>query len=138
MIKFQARAVSVFAAAALSASLAACATAPEDISPAYVSPLQYSVYGCEQIRMELFRVSSRVREVSGMQRRGRNADTAAVVVTALIFPPAALFASRGGGHEEEIANLKGQYDALSIAAVEKNCPVVEELNAAGAAPARPN
>lgn len=52
--------------AALCASiLAGCASSPSEISAAYVSPIQYSGYDCDQIRSELVRVSSRVREVAG-------------------------------------------------------------------------
>ena len=38
-------------------ALTACASQPEDIHTAYVSPLQYKSYDCDQLSMEAERVS---------------------------------------------------------------------------------
>ena len=40
----------------------------------------------------------------------------------------------GKGHQEELADLKGEYDALDHAAIERNCSVVQELHPGSAAP----
>jgi len=44
-----------------------CSKTAKNISPTYVSPLQYQHYSCDQIRQELLRVNRRVLEVSGQQ-----------------------------------------------------------------------
>lgn len=55
-----------------------CATRPQKISAAYVSPLQYSHLACEQIRQEIVRVNQRIAEVSGVQRSEANKDAVAM------------------------------------------------------------
>ena len=65
--------------AALCASiLAGCASSPDRISAAYVSPIQYSGYDCDQVRSELMRVAGRVREVAGAQKQQANSDAIAM------------------------------------------------------------
>jgi arginase family enzyme len=104
------------------ASLAACATAPEDIRAAYVSPAQYASYDCAQIAAEASRVATKAEELSGKQRAERSKDQAAAGVGLVLFAPAALFMI-GGDHKQEIATLKGQNEALKEAAASKNCSV---------------
>ena len=115
--------------AALCASiLAGCASSPNEISAAYVSPIQYSGYDCDQIRSELVRVSSKVREVSGAQQQQANNDAIAMGVALVVFWPA-LFFIGGNDRTEELSRLKGESDALEQAAIQKNCPVASELKA---------
>jgi hypothetical protein len=120
---------------ALLLSTAACAERPGDISASYVSPVQYSGMSCDQIKDELIRISDRVRVVSGQQQRKATTDAVALTVGLVIFWPA-LFFMIGGDKKEELANLKGQYEALDRAASNQNCAVAQELHpAGGAAPA---
>lgn len=100
--------------------LSGCATASQDIAPAYVSPAQYSSMSCEQIGAEVNRVQLRVTELSGKQDRERQKDQAAAGVGLILFAPAALFMI-GGDHKSEIAQLKGQHNALRDAAAQKRC-----------------
>ena len=108
-----------------------CATAPEKVSAAYVSPAQYAGFDCDQIRVELQRVAQRVARISGQQRRKHDQDAAAVTVGIVVLWPA-LFFQVGDEHKDELALLKGEYEALGQSAVEKRCPVAEEIAAAGA------
>jgi hypothetical protein len=107
--------------------LSACATAPDRIQASYVSPMQYSGYDCDQIRQELMRVSGKVREVAGAQKRQSNSDAIAMGVGLVIFWPALFFLAGGSDRKEELARLKGDYDALEQVAIQKKCPVAEEL-----------
>ena len=50
----------------------------DKIAPAYVSPASMRNHDCDQIGVELERVSMRVSEVAGQQRKKRKQDTAAV------------------------------------------------------------
>lgn len=116
--------------AALSASiLAGCASSPDRISAAYVSPIQYSGYDCDQVRSELMRVSGRVREVAGAQKQQANSDAIAMGVGLVLFWPALFFLAGGNDRKEELSRLKGEYDALEQAAIQKSCPVAAELRA---------
>ncbi|MFZ4165689.1 hypothetical protein [Brevundimonas sp. NPDC058933] len=102
-------------------SLAACATAPDKISASYVSPLQYQAYDCGQIRTELVRISQRVDEVTGQQRKQANNDAIAMGVGLVLFWPALFFLAGGNDKKEELGRLKGEYDALQQTAVTKRC-----------------
>lgn len=108
--------------------MSGCATRPENISGAYVSPLTYQNYDCEQIRSELARVSRKVAELTGSQRKAANRDAVAMGVGLVIFWPA-LFFLMGSDKKEELARLKGEYEALQEAAIQKKCFTPEEMEA---------
>lgn len=116
----------------LALSTAACATSPDKISGSYVSPIQYANYDCDQVRMEMVRVSNKVREVSGAQKNQATSDAVAMGVGLVIFWPALFFLAGGNDRKEELAGLKGQYDALNEVAIQKKCPVADEIKAAQA------
>lgn len=107
--------------AVIAGVLSACATAPEDISASYVSPLQYQSYTCEQIGSEMNRISDRVADLTGQQRKERQKDQIAFAAGMLIFWPA-LFLMAGTDKKEELGRLKGEHDALRQAAIQKQCP----------------
>lgn len=111
-------------------SLAACATAPDKIGATYVSSIQYSGYDCDQIRMEMVHLSSKVAEVSGAQKHQATNDAVAMGVGLVLFWPALFFLAGGNDRKAELGNLKGQYDALTEAAIQKKCPVADELKTA--------
>lgn len=107
--------------AALCASLAvsACASSPDNISSQFVSPVLYEGYSCDQIKMDLIRIDSRVTVLTGQQRRRASQDAWAVG-GALIFWPALFFLMRGD-KADELGRLKGEYEALTTVAQQKRC-----------------
>lgn len=109
--------------------LVACASKSDNISAAYVSPLQYQGYNCNQIRSELSRVSRRVNEVAGVQDSQASKDSVALGVGMILFWPA-LFFMIGKDKEEELSRLKGEYEALEQVAIQKDCNVAKEIGAA--------
>jgi len=111
---------------------ASCATSPSHISPTYVSPLQYQSYSCDQIRVELQRIGARVTEVTGQQQRAANNDALAMGVGLVLFWPALFFLATDNDKREELARLRGEYDALQQAGAEKDCSA--QLTAASSAP----
>lgn len=87
----------------------------------------YQAYDCQQIAAETVRIQARVTQLGGRLDEAASHDKAIAGVGMIIFWPA-LFALGGTkAQEAEFANLKGQYDAVQQAAVEKKCN-------AGAAP----
>ena len=102
--------------------LSGCATAPENIGARYVSPAQYSNYDCDQIQQELQRVEGRVSQVSGQQQKKASSDQIAMGVGIVLFWPA-LFFLAGNDQKEELSSLKGTYDALAQAAIQKKCTI---------------
>jgi len=111
---------------ALSLMFTGCAKKAEDISAAYVSPMQYQHYSCEQLQSEMARVSAKVSEVAGIQNKAHTRDTVATTVGLVVFWPA-LFFLAGGDKAEELSRLKGEYEALQQAAIKKNCSFAASL-----------
>ncbi len=100
--------------------LSGCSKNPQSVSGAYVSPIFYKDYSCDQVTLEMQRVASKVSEVSGVQRSKATNDAVVTGVGVVIFWPA-LFFLMGNDKEQELAQLKGELDALEQAAVQKNC-----------------
>ena|SRR5438045_1773796 len=125
-MKIITRAITIGCVAAL---LSACADHADKIQGTYVSPVEYHDYSCKQIRQEMMRVSRKVNQVSGVQDRQASNDSVAMGVGLVIFWPALFFLA---GHDQhtELAELKGEYDALEEAAIQKNCDVEKEIKAA--------
>ena len=123
-------------AALLSAALlvGGCSTSSDNIAPAYVSPLHYESFDCDQIGQEMARVGRRVSEVAGVQDSEADGDAVAMGVGLVLFWPALFFLADGGDREAELARLKGEYEAIERAAIQKNCETVlarmEEARAA--------
>ena len=101
--------------------LTACATAGKDIAAAYVSPLQYAHYACDQLRQESQRIGGRVNQLTGRLDEAASNDKAIMGVGLVLFWPA-LFALGGTKQQEaELARLKGEYDAVQATATSKKC-----------------
>lgn len=110
--------------------LVGCASSSDKITSSYVSPLQYASLTCDQIKPELLRVNSQLVKVSGVQDEVATKDSVAMVVGLVLFWPALFFLASGDDQKAELANLKGQYEALESAAIQKNCDIAPELIAA--------
>jgi hypothetical protein len=103
--------------------LASCATPPDKIEAAYVSPIQYESYTCEQIAAEAGRVSDRAAQALGVQQKKAQGDAVKVGVALVLFWPAALFVDGKGANESEVARLKGEMDTLEKVSIQKNCGI---------------
>lgn len=106
--------------------LLGCATRSKNISASYVSPVEYSHLDCDQIRMELVRVNRRLSDMVTKQDKEATKDAVALGVGLVVFWPA-LFFMMSSGEKEEIARLKGTYEALETLAIEKRCGFADEL-----------
>ncbi len=119
-------------AAIICGILAGCADAPNKIQPNYVSPMQYSNLDCEQVRSEMMRVSSQVRVLVGQQQKKHKNDQVAMGVGLIVAWPA-LFFLIGGDKKEQLAEMKGEYEALETVGTQKKCAVIEEAKVGAAA-----
>ena len=108
--------------------IAGCATPPDKVSASYVSPMQYADYSCTQLNGELQRVQRQLVQVTGAQQKEANKDAVAMGVGLVVFWPA-LFFLAGDDQKEELARLKGEYEALQSAAIRKDCGFAEALTA---------
>ena len=102
--------------------LTACATDPDKMQAAYVSPIEYQDYTCDQIAMEMRYVSQRATELYGELDKEAGNDSAQMAVGLILFWPALFFLEGGDdARAAEYSRLKGQRDALEHAAIQKQC-----------------
>ena len=121
--------------------LAGCATASKDVATTYVSPTQYQIYDCQQLAAEAQRLQVRFTELGGRLDQAASNDKTLTGVGLILFWPA-LFALGGTKTQEaEYGRLRGEYEAVQQANIQKKCsvaasPAPEPLSAA-AAPTAP-
>ena len=109
-------------AAMLVLMLGGCASSPDKMTAAYVSPMQYRDYDCNQIAGELQRVTRRAQELYGHLDKTASNDNAQMAVGMVLFWPALFFLEGGDGPEAaEYSRLKGERDALEQVAIQKHC-----------------
>lgn len=102
--------------ALLALGVSACAATPESIQPAYVSEVTYQNWSCQQLGEEQARLSSAYASAAAQQSKARSNDTVGVLFLGL--PVSSM---SGGNVAPQIANLKGQQEAVQKAATLKNC-----------------
>ena len=99
-------------------SLPPAASRSENISAAYVSPMQYASVSCNQLREEAARVSSRAIQATGAQDQKRPGTPALTGRRrrGLFWP--ALFLIKGDSTTaSEVARLKGEMDGIQQASI---------------------
>ncbi|MBL8328984.1 MAG: hypothetical protein JNJ71_09050 [Rubrivivax sp.] len=107
-----------------------CATSSKDVAAAYVSPTQYQAYDCQQLIAESQRLQTRYTQLGGRLDEAASNDKMLTGVGLVLFWPA-LFALGGTKQQEaEYARLRGEYEAVQQAAIQKKCGLEP-------APARP-
>jgi len=108
---------------AVALSLGGCATKSSEISAAYVSPIPYQSYTCQQLGMEAQAVSAKATELSGAQDQKRTNDQVATAVAVVVFWPAAFLVGGDGQVAAQLSQLKGQMNAIEQASIHKNCGI---------------
>lgn len=105
-------------------TLTACATQPEKIPTAYVSPLQYMNYDCDQLSMEAERVSARTIELYRSLKDTADTDEVQMGVGLILLWPT-LFWLEGGDdvRATEYSRLKGERDAVEKMSIQKKCGI---------------
>lgn len=103
--------------------LCGCASSSSDVTPQYISPLQYQNYTCAQLAEEARSVSSRAAQVAGVQDSKRTNDAVATTVGVVIFWPALLMMKGDGATAGELARLKGELEAIERMSIQKKCAI---------------
>lgn len=114
---------SSFAVLAIGLMATGCATKSADIAPAYVSPLQYQTFTCPQLAEEAQRVSAAAAAASGAQDSQATKDAVATTVAVVVFWPSAFFVGGDKQTAAQVAQLKGQMDAIQQESIRKNCGI---------------
>lgn len=97
-----------------------CASGSSGLMATYVSPLHFQTYSCEQIDAELGRLYVRINQLSGRLDDAAVQDRWLAAGSRLFWPSIFML---GGTKEQgiEFSRLKGEFDALELAAKEKRC-----------------
>ena len=107
--------------ALLCCSLAGCASSSSEITPHYVSPIQYQALSCQQLAAEGSRVSQRANQLAGVQDEKSTNDAIATGVGAVLFWPSLFFIKGDGQTAAELGRLRGEFEAIEQASIQKNC-----------------
>ncbi len=112
--------------------LGACASQPEEIATAYVSPLHYKNFDCEQLEMEAERVSRRALELHAILKDTADTDELQMGVGLILLWPTLFFLEGGDGAAAmEYARIKGERDAIERTSIQNKC-AIEFLKTAAA------
>src|SRR6266576_1205867 len=98
------------------------AVAP-DIAPAYISPVAYQTYTCQQLALEAQAISTRAAAFSGAQDSQHTKDGWTTAAAVVIFWPAAFFVGGDKHTAAEPAQMKGQMVAIEQASIQKKCGI---------------
>jgi hypothetical protein len=98
-----------------------CASGSGDIRAAYVSPMTYQNYSCEQLVTENERLQRQLSSVAGAVDKKAHGDAVKMGVGLVLFWPTLFFLKGDGVEAQEYARLKGEHEAFDQAYVQKNC-----------------
>src|SRR6516165_10176852 len=104
-------------------SLAGCASKSADVAPAYISPWTYQSFTCQQLAAEAQRVSAAAAAASGQQDSQATKDAVATTVGVIVFWPTLFLIGGDKQNAAQLANLKGQMDAIEQGSIQKNCGI---------------
>lgn len=104
-------------------ALGGCASRPDDISAAYVSPLPYQQLTCEQLAIEAQRVSTSAVAAAGAQNQQASNDAVATAIGVVVFWPALFLIKGDNSKAAEVARLKGEMQAIEQASLAKQCDI---------------
>src|SRR5262245_45521104 len=107
----------------VAAALGGCASKSSEIMAAYVSPIPYQSYTCQQLGMEAEAVSAKAAELAGVQDQKRTNDQIATGVAIVVFWPAAFLVGGDGQVAAQLSQLKGQMNAIEQASIHKKCGI---------------
>ena len=113
----------LLAACVLAPMLCACASSSNELGATYVSPVAYQSYNCQQLALEAQSVSARAATLAGAQDSQRSKDQVATAAAIVIFWPAAFLVGGDKQTAAELAQMKGQMNAVEQASIAKKCNI---------------
>jgi len=96
-------------------TLGGCATRPENIPAAYVSPEQYAQYSCAQLKTVMTEAKALMDKFSAIQTGKANSDALTVIFVPI--PPTKL----SGDYAADVAKYKGEVQAIESVQKKKGC-----------------
>lgn len=101
---------------------AGCATRAADVAPVPDNPARFAAWSCERIDDESELVQRRAAELAWDVDGRAGSNVIALGVGIAVFWPALLALRPQGPEAEELAQLKGRFEALRAAAAKAACP----------------
>lgn len=115
-------------------TLGGCATRAVDVKPAAANPADFATWDCDRIHDEQDDVQQRAADLAYAVDERAGSNIVALGVGVAVFWPALLAMRPVGLEAEELARLKGRFEALVVAERRQGChPAAPELPAARAA-----
>lgn len=104
--------------------ITACASHPDKLTAASTSSLKYNDFNCKQIALDSDRVGTRMITLYEQLSKTADRDTMQMTVGLLLLWPTLFFLEGGDGAEAtEYRELKGEYEVLQKASVQKQCNI---------------
>ena len=113
----------IFGAVLAALFMAGCASKSGDIAPSYVSPMTYQSYTCPQLAAEAQRVSAAAAMAAGQQDSQATKDAVATTVGVIVFWPTLFLIGGDKQNAAQLAQLKGQMDAIEQTSIQKQCGI---------------
>jgi hypothetical protein len=83
----------------------------------------YQSYNCQQLALEAQSVSARAATLAGAQDSQRSKDQIATAAAIVVFWPAAFLVGGDKQTAAELAQMKGQMNAIEQASIAKKCNI---------------
>lgn len=114
----------ILAISAVSIALTACASNPDKIAAAYVSPAKYQGFDCRQLAEEMDYIGQKTTKLYHSLKKKRKGDNWQMGVGLILFFPALLALEGGDGPQAaEYAQLKGEFEAARLTGLKKDCGI---------------
>jgi hypothetical protein len=107
--------------------LAGCATRSADVKPQPASAADFAGWPCDALADETERVQQRAADVAYAVDTVVGNNLIVLSIGTTVFWPALLAMRPDGPDAAELARLKGRYEALQAAALQRQCPPVSEM-----------
>jgi hypothetical protein len=88
--------------------------------------MQYNSYTCKQLEAEMTMISRRASELGGRVDKTASDDSAQMGIGLVLFWPALFFLDGNTPEAAEYGRLKGEFEAMEKAAIQKNCRIEVE------------
>lgn len=108
-------------ALAIAAIVAGCASQPDQIAAASVSPTAYQGLTCNALRAENNRLVQSVNTASAAQSQAASSDAGMTAVSLILFWPAAFAIKGDKATAAELARVKGEYQAVQSQMTQRGC-----------------
>jgi len=119
------------------AAVAGCASRSADVKPLPTSAADFANWSCEALHDEAERVQHRAADVAYAVDANHGNNVIVFTLGTTVFWPALLAMRPDGPDAQELARLKGRFEALQSAAAARGCPPPSEVLPAARAAALP-